>query len=66
MLAHTLLILFVLLSSGAVMNMVANDTNSIKFGKGVLVSDPTKGFIAALAPVLGEQVFTLLVNEALS
>ena len=47
------------------MNMVANDTNSLKFGKGVLVSDPTKGFIAALAPVLGEQVFTLLVNEAL-
>jgi hypothetical protein len=41
MLTHTLLILCVLLSSGAVMNMVANETNSLKFGKGVLVSDPT-------------------------
>ena len=57
MLTHTLLIL----SPGAVMNMVANETNSLKFGKGVLVSDPTKGFIAALAPVLGEQVLRELV-----
>ena len=66
MLTHTLLIRFLLLFSGAVMNMVANETNSLKFGKGVLVSDSTKGFIAALAPVLGEQVLMLLVNDALT
>jgi hypothetical protein len=45
MLTHTLLILCVLLSSGAVMNMVANETNSLKFGKGVLVSDPTHALL---------------------
>ena len=37
------------------MNMVANEANSTKFGKAVLVSDPSKSLIAALAPGLTPQ-----------
>jgi len=30
--------------------MVASEANSLKFGKAVMVSDPSKSLIAALAP----------------
>eukprot|EP00277_Geminigera_cryophila_P024233 CAMPEP_0179463302 /NCGR_PEP_ID=MMETSP0799-20121207/45409_1 /TAXON_ID=46947 /ORGANISM="Geminigera cryophila, Strain CCMP2564" /LENGTH=919 /DNA_ID=CAMNT_0021266531 /DNA_START=297 /DNA_END=3053 /DNA_ORIENTATION=- len=51
-------------AGGAVMNMVASEANSLKFGKAVMVSDPSKSLIAALAPVLNERPIldSLLMN----
>ena len=51
-------------AGGAVMNMVANEANSTKFGKAVMPDDPSKSLIAALADVLRERPITdsLLMN----
>ena len=51
-------------AGGAVMNMVANEANSTKFGKSMLISDPSKSLIAALAPILQERPImdSLLMN----
>jgi hypothetical protein len=42
-------------AGGAVMNMVADDANSTKFGKAVMASDPSKSFIAACSSILLER-----------
>ncbi len=53
-------------AGGAVMNMVADDANSTKFGKSVMVSDPSKSYIAACSSILLERPIldSLLMNVA--